>query len=123
MEKDNEGYSAEEAAINPDEVEKILYNAIESNLDGEEFNESKVQIWIDGVCASSVKSLVELHKSYKYIVNCIIMQKCGAGLHTAASCYWDCINDGLVTVKWPREKQRVTDNGMQCIVTSFATAV
>ena len=27
-------------------------------------------------------------------VNCAVMQKCGAGLHTANSCYWDTAMDG-----------------------------
>lgn len=29
-----------------------------------------------------------------FAVNCTIMQKSGAGLHTANSCYWDTNTDG-----------------------------
>jgi dynein light chain Tctex-type 1 len=28
------------------------------------------------------------------------MEKHGAGLHTASSCYWDSTNDGSCTVRW-----------------------
>ncbi len=31
----------------------------------------------------------------RYVVTCIIMQKNGAPLHTAATCYWDVKTDGL----------------------------
>ena len=31
------------------------------------------------------------------LVNCLIMQKTGAGLHTASSCYWDNSTDGQHT--------------------------
>ena len=29
------------------------------------------------------------------LVSCVIMQKNGAGLHTAASCFWDSTTDGI----------------------------
>lgn len=29
-----------------------------------------------------------------FLVTCVIMQKNGAGLHTASSCYWDNATDG-----------------------------
>lgn len=28
------------------------------------------------------------------LVTCAVMQKCGAGLHTASSCFWDTTTDG-----------------------------
>lgn len=33
-------------------------------------------------------------------VTCMIMQKNGAGLHTASSCYWNNDTDGSCTVRW-----------------------
>lgn len=51
--------------------------------------------------------LTKLGKPFKYVgryfpfrqfyifpVTCVIMQKSGAGLHTASSCYWDSTTDG-----------------------------
>ena len=32
---------------------------------------------------------------FLYVVTCVIMQKNGAGLHTASSCYWDNSTDGV----------------------------
>lgn len=53
-------------------------------------------------------------------VNCtvtsIIMQKNGAGLHTASSCYWDNSTDGCLTVK-------VEYKTMVCMCTAYGLAI
>ncbi|CAE7396047.1 Dynlt1 [Symbiodinium sp. CCMP2456] len=62
----------------------------------------------------------EQKKPFKYVVSCIIMQRNGAGLHTATSCFWDAGNDGVYTYVWPREKSKdVVNKSMYCIVTVF----
>ena len=53
--------------------------------------------WTNGVVESCLASLTKLQKPFKYIVTCVIMQKNGAGLHTASSCYWDNSTDGEET--------------------------
>eukprot|EP00434_Breviolum_minutum_P042023 symbB.v1.2.037386.t1/scaffold5505.1/size26367/2 len=64
--------------------------------------------------------LNEQKKPFKYVVSCIIMQRNGAGLHTATSCWWDAGNDGVYTYMWPREKSKdVVNKSMYCIVTVF----
>lgn len=57
-----------------------------------------------------LSQLTKLGKPFKYIgmpdeimfqpfsVTCVIMQKSGAGLHTASSCYWDSSTDGKRSV-------------------------
>uniref|UniRef100_A0A182T746 Uncharacterized protein n=1 Tax=Anopheles maculatus TaxID=74869 RepID=A0A182T746_9DIPT len=42
-------------------------------------------------------------------ITCMIMQKNGAGLHTASSCYWNNETDGSCTVRWENKT-------MYCIV-------
>ena len=44
------------------------------------------------------------------------MQKNGAGLHTASSCYWDNSTDGSCTVRWENKT-------MYCIVSVFGLAI
>lgn len=34
---------------------------------------------------------------FVFTVTCVIMQKNGAGLHTASSCFWDNTTDGLLS--------------------------
>ena len=51
-----------------------------------------------------------------FAVSCIIMQKNGAGLHTASSCFWDNQTDGSCTV-------RQEYKSMYCIVTVFGLGI
>jgi len=51
-----------------------------------------------------------------FAVTCTIMQKNGAGLHTASSCYWDNATDGSCTVRWENKT-------MYCIVSVFGLAL
>lgn len=44
------------------------------------------------------------------------MQKNGAGLHSASSCYWDNNTDGTCTVRWENKT-------MYCIVSVFGLAI
>ena len=41
-----------------------------------------------------------MNKNFKFIANCIIMQKADCGLNISGSCFWDNEVDGTVTVKW-----------------------
>ena len=88
---------------------------IEAVLKDKVYDEAKVPIWVDQICDKCMESLTELNKPFKYIgrrarattlservrcaaadrswpcraVSCIIMQRNGAGIHTAQSCHWD----------------------------------
>jgi dynein light chain Tctex-type 1 len=44
------------------------------------------------------------------------MQRVGAGLHLASSCYWDASTDGSATFRWENKS-------MYCVVSVFALAV
>lgn len=52
-----------------------------------------------------MEGLSKLEKPFKYVVNCFIMQKNGAGVNYANSLYCDNVTDGISSVKWPVEKQ------------------
>jgi len=40
------------------------------------------------ICDSILKYLTGLNKNFKFIVNCMIMQKADCGLSISGSCYW-----------------------------------
>ncbi len=67
-----------------------------------------------------MKELTGLEKPFKYVVTCTIMQKNGAGLHTALSCNWDTVTDGVLTVKWPSDQHKDYNKTLYCIVNVFA---
>ncbi|KAJ1506087.1 Dynein light chain Tctex-type [Coelomomyces lativittatus] len=68
--------------------------SIESSIQNHPYHHQKVGQWNTNIVEQCLKKLTSLNKPYKYIVTCIIMQKNGAGLHCANSCYWDQSSDG-----------------------------
>jgi len=60
--------------------------------------------------------LQSLNKPYKYVVTCLVQQKNGAGLVSAASTYWDVARDDLCKFSWE-------NNTMQVIVTVFGACL
>ncbi|GMI43582.1 hypothetical protein TrCOL_g7366 [Triparma columacea] len=114
--------SSEELAFIPEQVEPLLYEAIGEVLQKESYSEDKVQGWVDQLCSICLKSLADLQKPYKYVVTCQIMQRTGAGIHTAHSCFWNREDDNIAQVVWPSDKKgtpKDTNNSrLVCIITA-----
>lgn len=108
--------AAEETAFVVDEVSNIVKEAIESAIGGNAYQHSKVNQWTTNVVEQTLSQLTKLGKPFKYIVTCVIMQKNGAGLHTASSCFWDSATDGSCTVRWENKT-------MYCIVSAFGLSI
>ncbi|CAG9764138.1 unnamed protein product [Ceutorhynchus assimilis] len=106
----------EEGQFVVDDVSKIIKDAIESVIGGNSYQQNKVNNWTTAVVEACTSELTKLMKPYKYIVTCTIMQKNGAGLHTASSCYWDNNTDGSCTVRWENKS-------MFCIVSVYGLAI
>ncbi|NXF37501.1 DYLT3 protein, partial [Nyctibius bracteatus] len=102
--------------FNADEAHNIVKECIESVLGKADYNHNKVNQWTATIVEQSLTHLVKLGKTYKYIVTCAVMQRSGAGLHTASSCFWDTTTDGTCTVRWENRT-------MNCIVNVFAVAI
>lgn len=99
-----------------DDVTKIVKDTIEALLTGNVYQQEKVNQWSATVSEQCLSALSKLKKNFKYVVTCSIMQKTGAGLHTASSCYWDSATDGTCTVRWENKT-------MYCVVTVFGLAI
>ncbi|KAL8186018.1 PREDICTED: dynein light chain Tctex-type 1 [Gekko japonicus] len=108
--------TAEETAFIVDEVSNIIKEAIEGTIGGNAYLHSKVNQWTTSVVEQILSQLTKLGKPFKYVVTCVIMQKNGAGLHTASSCFWDNSADGTCTVRWENKT-------MYCIVSAFGLAI
>ena len=83
------------------------------------FDESR----IDEICEGCVEKLHALRKPFKYMVTCVISQRTGSALHSAHSCYWDTVSDGVLSVMWPkRNDNNNTNQTMHCITTIYAVS-
>uniref|UniRef100_A0AAZ3QZX9 Dynein light chain Tctex-type 3 n=1 Tax=Oncorhynchus tshawytscha TaxID=74940 RepID=A0AAZ3QZX9_ONCTS len=74
-----------------------VLQCIQSIIGEESYRQDTVNQWTAKIVEQALTLLVKQTKSYKYIVSCAVMQKSGAGLHTANSCYWDTVTDGMIT--------------------------
>jgi len=99
-----------------DEVQKVAKEVIETILGGNVYQQSKVNQWNSNIVEQVLAQLTKQNKPFKYIVTCVVMQKNGAGLHTAASCFWDNATDGSCIVRWDNKS-------LHCIVQVFGLAI
>ncbi|EKX31768.1 hypothetical protein GUITHDRAFT_91156 [Guillardia theta CCMP2712] len=105
-----------QTAFDKDQIKTILKECVEETLGQHTYEHSKIGQWINDICEKSTKRLIALSKPFKYVVTCVIVQRNGAGLHTAASCFWDSANDGSASFRWEEKT-------MYCVAKCFALAI
>merc|ERR1712062_85965 len=99
-----------------EDVSTVIQECLEGILGGSTYQTSKTDAWTNQVVEACLGKLAALEKAFKYSVTCTLMQKTGAGLHAASSCWWDPNADGSCTVRWENKT-------MHCIVTVFGLAL
>ena len=103
-----------------EQVQDIVKKSINTTLQGVSYTKEKVGVWCNQIVDGCLKSLSALGKPFKYVVTCIIMQKNGAPLHTAATCFWDVKTDGLCCMQVSGASGQET---LDCIVTVYACMI
>ncbi|XP_062324742.1 dynein light chain Tctex-type 1-like [Osmerus eperlanus] len=112
----DEFQSGEETAFVVDDINTIVKDAVETTIGNNNYQQSRIHQWTSSIVETSLNQLSKLGKPFKYIVTCIILQKNGAGLHTASSCFWDSTMDGSCIVRWENKTTL-------CVVNVFGLAV
>jgi len=106
----------EEQAFVQEDVIAIIKESCDAVLFNQTYTHTKVKQWTSNCIEACMKRLKDLNKPAKYIVTAVLMQKNGAGLHTATSCYWDNSTDGSATLRWENKS-------MYCVVTVFGLSI
>lgn len=76
---------------------------LKERLEKRSFNSSEAQTWSNLICESMLKYLTDTSADFKFMVNCMILQKksdAAAGLSMSGSCYWESDLDGNLVVKY-----------------------
>eukprot|EP00164_Ancoracysta_twista_P001660 GFYU01002180.1.p1 GENE.GFYU01002180.1~~GFYU01002180.1.p1 ORF type:complete len:130 (-),score=30.87 GFYU01002180.1:234-587(-) len=107
---------SEENGFPTDDIQTLVRESIDVSVANATFQHNKVHHWTSGVIEQCLKRLSTLNRPFKYMVTCVIVQRNGAGMHTASSCFWDPNNDGFVTVRWENKT-------MSCFVTVYGAAL
>eukprot|EP00316_Scyphosphaera_apsteinii_P002975 CAMPEP_0119314572 /NCGR_PEP_ID=MMETSP1333-20130426/33200_1 /TAXON_ID=418940 /ORGANISM="Scyphosphaera apsteinii, Strain RCC1455" /LENGTH=121 /DNA_ID=CAMNT_0007319709 /DNA_START=42 /DNA_END=407 /DNA_ORIENTATION=+ len=100
----------EEGAFAPEEVQAIITKVLNNCLSGQTFVHGKVTQWVSTIVENCLKELAVSNDDnqknngaglkFKYVVNCALQQKTGAGMQQACCHYWDKATDGFTFVKW-----------------------
>jgi dynein light chain Tctex-type 1 len=102
--------------LTKEDIDSVLSKATENFGKDNTYKKEKATQYTQSIIDFVVKELVKLRKHYKFTVTCVLMQKSGAGLTTAASLYGDNNKDGYVST--------FTDFGtFQAILTVFHIAI
>ncbi|XP_054164038.1 dynein light chain Tctex-type 1-like [Oppia nitens] len=99
-----------------DVVNKTTKEVVETIIGSNTYQHSEVTNWSNTIVEQVMQQLVKNNNKFKYIVTCAIIQKNGAGLQTATSCYWDNTTDGYTTVRWENKS-------LHSIVQIFAVTI
>ncbi|KAF8292991.1 putative dynein light chain Tctex-type [Trypanosoma cruzi] len=102
----------EDAAINSDMIQEEVSGLLRGKFAQESWNPRKVDVWVDDVVENVLKNLADLKKPFKYVVNCVVMQRTGAGISTGFISLWDNTLDGVVHVPFENDT-------LHCFVTVF----
>jgi dynein light chain Tctex-type 1 len=86
-----------------DDVNDKAQIAMSSVLENKQYSPSKVTEWIDQINGTCIEHLKKISPNFKYIVNCFIQQKIGAGLHYECVTHWDGKHDGSITAKFEND--------------------
>ena len=78
-----------------EDIEQIVKTSLQSSISQEsKYDPETANTLSKTLLEACVKNLAALGKQFKYVVTAIIMQKNGAGLHSAMGAYWDARKDG-----------------------------
>uniref|UniRef100_UPI00358F647B dynein light chain Tctex-type 1 n=1 Tax=Myxine glutinosa TaxID=7769 RepID=UPI00358F647B len=112
----DEYQGSDETVFVTEEVSNIIKECVEVAIGGMSYQHSKVNQWSSNIVDQCLNQLAKQNKPFKYIVTCTIVQKNGAGLHLASSCFWDNSTDGSCTIRWENKT-------IYCIVSVFGLAI
>ena len=107
---------SEAAAFVGEDVQNIVKEIVESVLGKKQYSHGDLSDWSIRVLEGCLKRLTQLNKPFKYVVTCVIMQRNGAGLHSASSCLWDAQSDGSFSYRWENQS-------MHAVVSVFGLAI
>lgn len=90
----------EETEFVVDDVKQVVTDILETILGTNKYLPEKINQWSSTISEQCLGALSKMKKPFKYVVTCYLMQKSGAGVHTAVTYHWDQNTDNQVTVRW-----------------------
>ena len=97
-------------------ISKDLNFLLEKHLSSKEYTHSEARIWNNQIVQKTLQFLSDNNSNFKYMVNCIIMQKAETSLSVSRSVLWDSELDGELALTWENEE-------MICVLTIYGMSL
>jgi len=85
-------------------VSKDISSLLEKQLSSKEYNHSETRILNNQIVQKTLQYLSDYNSNFKFMVNCIIMQKAECSLSISRSVLWDSELDGELALTWENEE-------------------
>lgn len=74
-------------------VRKAVTAAVRGTIGDNVYSHARTEQWTNAIVENLVMRLVSIDRDYKYVTTCMIVQKSGAGMRSATSCFWNAETD------------------------------
>ena len=85
-------------------INKEISALIEMHLAGKDYNHAEARIWSNQIVQKTLQYLSDYNGNFKYMVNCVIMQKAECSLSISRSVQWDTELDGEISLTWENDE-------------------
>jgi dynein light chain Tctex-type 1 len=91
-----------------EDVEQLVKQSLQSTITQEtRYDPETANTLSKNILEACMKNLVGMQRPFKYVVTILIMQKNGAGMHTAMGALWDSRKDGTAKIPWENDTMHV----------------
>lgn len=119
----NDEDQEEIVGLNPEETEKIQ-QFMNEFFNGKLYDDTKSIQMMNDTLEKIMEILYSFKKPFKYITDCLISQRVGAGLTNFTSAYYDKNYDGIYHFYYPHDKNQLGKDKplISVVVTIFVIA-
>ncbi|XP_049827164.1 dynein light chain Tctex-type 1-like [Schistocerca gregaria] len=90
-----------------EEIGTAVQEALDAVVGDSEFQEHRVEMWINAILESCLGRFVGLEKNSKFVATCVICPNDGTGMHGQSACAWHPGMDHALVYEWQNPYVRV----------------
>jgi len=89
-------------------VTELIKETVTSIIGESQYTITSVPEWSKTIAETISSSIQKFdYSGYKYVINCMLIQKSDGGIQSATTCYWDKEKDRQVQLRWENKFMNV----------------
>merc|ERR1712055_134665 len=89
-------------------VTELIKETVTSIIGESQYAIGSVEEWSKTIAETISSSIQKFdYSGYKYVINCMLIQKSDGGIQSATTCYWDKEKDRQVQLRWENKFMNV----------------